>query len=454
MQTRFLSAVTALTAVLLIGCGSGGDSAPETAASSSTVSQAASAMSSSSAALSASSAPASASSADASYPLVDSAQARCFDTPGQEITCPEVGSPDYGQDAQFVTHAPAYTDNGDGTVSDEVTGIMWQRSPDANGDGTIDINDKQTYDQALQYCSDLDLAGHDDWVLPTIKQLYALIDFRGIDPGGALSDDVTGLRPFIDTEVFDFAYGDTAAGDRIIDVQYVSQTLYVAQTTGDGGRTAFGVNFADGRIKGYGLTAIDGQAKTFHVICARDVGGYGTNRLVDNGDGTVTDRATGLMWEKKDSQAGMDWGNALALASQKNGAGHLGYNDWRVPDAKELQSIVDYTRAPEATDSAAIDPLFEVTTITNEAGEPDYPTYWTNTTHIVSVTQGPGMNAVYFAFGRAMGKMDDVWGDIHGAGAQRSDPKVGSAADFPDGRGPQGDAVRIENYVRLVRTVQ
>lgn len=41
--------------------------------------------------------------------------------------------------------------------------------------------------------------------------------------------------------------------------------------------------------------------------------------------------------------------------------------------------------------------------------------------------------------------------DVHGAGAQRSDPKTGSADRFPYGRGPQGDMIRIENQVRCVR---
>ena len=42
--------------------------------------------------------------------------------------------------------------------------------------------------------------------------------------------------------------------------------------------------------------------------------------------------------------------------------------------------------------------------------------------------------------------------DVHGAGAQRSDPKAGDPAMFPHGRGPQGDVIRIYNYVRLVRS--
>ncbi len=44
------------------------------------------------------------------------------------------------------------------------------------------------------------------------------------------------------------------------------------------------------------------------------------------------------------------------------------------------------------------------------------------------------------------------WLDVHGAGAQRSDPKVGDPQDFPHGRGPQGDVIRIFNFVRCVRT--
>ena len=41
--------------------------------------------------------------------------------------------------------------------------------------------------------------------------------------------------------------------------------------------------------------------------------------------------------------------------------------------------------------------------------------------------------------------------DVHGAGAPRSDPKEGNPAMFPHGRGPQGDVIQIDNYVRLVR---
>jgi hypothetical protein len=154
------------------------------------------------------------------------------------------------------------------------------------------------------------------------------------------------------------------------------------------------------------------------------------------------------MWMQNDSEENMNWQEALEYAESTTFAG---YSDWRLPDAKELQSIVDYNRAPGVTNSAAIDPVFNCTQITNEAGQPDYAFYWSSTTH---ANQGGGSSAAYISFGRAMGYFNGTWQDVHGAGAQRSDPKIGDASNWPTGHGPQGDAIRIDNYVRLVRTVK
>lgn len=384
-----------------------------------------------------------------SYAIVDTGQTICYDGVGAPINCPNASGTLTGQDAQHNGNAPSYTNNGNGTVSDNVTGLMWAQSPDLNGDGTIDAADKLTYGEASANAASFDLAGYDDWRLPTIKELYSLIMFTGIDPSGYNGSDTAGLTPFIDTASFTFGYGDPSVGERIIDAQFASSTRYTATTMG-GAETMFGVNFADGRIKGYPIDAMPGQSagKGFYVLYVRGNRMYGVNSFADNGDGTITDTATGLMWAQDDSGAGMDWMQALAWVATMNAANYRGYDDWRLPNAKELQSLVDYSRAPNTTGSAAIDPLFKTTAITNEASQSDYACYWSSTTH---ANMRNGMNSAYVAFGQAMGYMNNNWIDVHGAGAQRSDPKTGDPSDWPTGHGPQGDAIRIYNYVRLVR---
>ncbi len=382
------------------------------------------------------------------YAVVDTGQERCYDAQA-EIPYPRPGAPFHGQDAHYAAHPPRYQDNGDGTVSDLVTGLMWQKDPGA----------KKTFREAVDGAAACRTGGHADWRLPSIKALYSLIRFSGVDPDPR-SEETGRRKPFIDTGVFLFKYGDAAKGDRLIDSQFATCTRYVS-TTMTGNETMFGVNFADGRIKGYPIGSPGGRReKTYHVLYVRGNPRYGTNAFRDNGDGTVTDDATGLTWMQVDSghlQAGkkgdgrMDWPEALAWAE---GLTYAGRSDWRLPSAKELQSLVDYARSPDTTQSAAIDPVFRVTPITNEGGKPDAPWYWTGTTHVGA---SRAVAAVYVAFGRALGWMQDrrsgatVLQDVHGAGAQRSDPKMGDPSQFPRGRGPQGDVVRIYNHVRCVR---
>jgi len=365
------------------------------------------------------------------YPIVDTKQTSCYGT-SSKMTCPSSGNRFYGQDAQTSGNQPSYQDNGDGTVTDLHTGLIWQQ-------GYAD--EKQTYQDAFDGAKSFDLGGYSDWRLPTIKEIYSLIVFTGTDPD-PMDSSSEGLVPFID-EAFDFRYGDTSSRERIIDAQYASATLYTSTTMG-GNPTMFGVNFADGRIKGYPQ-----NKAMFEVKYVRGNARYGINDFVDNQDGTITDRATGLMWSQGDSGEGLDWEDALAFVEQKNSASHLGYSDWRLPNVKELQSIVDYSRSPDETGSAAIDPLFNCTPIKNEAGETDYAQYWSGTTHLSD--NGGGSRASYVCFGRCLGYFQNVWQDVHGAGAQRSDSKAGDPGDYPSGQGPQGDAIRIYNYVRLVR---
>jgi hypothetical protein len=108
------------------------------------------------------------------YTIVDSGQETCYNN-DQEITCPQPGESFYGQDAQYAGNQPSYTLNADGlTVYDNVTGLTWTQTPDWNGDGNIDVEDKMTFAEAQAYPATLNAAnygGYSDWRLPTIKEL-------------------------------------------------------------------------------------------------------------------------------------------------------------------------------------------------------------------------------------------------------------------------------------------
>lgn len=377
------------------------------------------------------------------YCIVDTGQREFYDDRSPMRQAPTPGQKFYGQDASYEIHPPAYRDNKDGTISDLNTGLMWVQ---ARGE-------KVSYADAQAGAAGCRVGNYTDWRVPTIKELYSLILFTGSFSGNVWGK-APGDIPFLDTRYFGFKFGDASQNERIIDCQDWSATVYPGMTMGNN-PTIFGVNFADGRIKGYPRER--GPRGTVHKLFVRYVRGnpaYGKNDFADHRNGTISDRATGLMWTREDSGVGMNWPAALQWAQDKNRQKHLGFSDWRLPNAKELQSIVDYTRAPAVNNQPAIDPVFRVTKLSD--GE--FPYFWSSTTHLDGPAEHHYGAAVYLAFGRAMGWMSMPPGselrrlDVHGAGAQRSDPKMGDPSAFPKGRGPQGDEIHINNFVRLVRT--
>jgi Protein of unknown function (DUF1566) len=98
----------------------------------------------------------------------DTHQGSCFDNDGI-IPCPSRGQPFWGQDAQFEGAGPSYRDNGDGTVSDLVTRLTWQKAHNAERLNQVD---------ASAACESLRLGGHDDWRLPNVKELESIVDYR------------------------------------------------------------------------------------------------------------------------------------------------------------------------------------------------------------------------------------------------------------------------------------
>ena len=362
------------------------------------------------------------------YPVVGTSQTGFWDGTGNSITALAINSAFYGQDAQFTHTTPVYTKSSDGlTVKDEVTGLTWQKTYEKGTFGgmyywaatqtVVDNLNKQNY------------GGYNDWRVPTIKELYSLWN-------GSVG------WPYIDINYFDIIYTDEQDLSHAIFWSSNKYTGVMGNISGDtpGAELAFGVNFGTGHIKAYNISA---GPKHF-VRCVRGNLAYGVNLFQNNGDGTISDLATGLMWQQTDNGSGIDWEHALAYAQTQNNANYLGHNDWRLPNTKELQSIVDYTGSPYATNSAnvgpAINALFSCTGILNDGGKADYPYYWTSTSAI------PKANGIYaYAWYVAFGTAEDGNGeDLHGAGAIRFDKKV-----VGTGEGEE----RVLNFVRLVRNI-
>ncbi|GAB5417536.1 MAG: hypothetical protein Crog4KO_08080 [Crocinitomicaceae bacterium] len=375
--------------------------------------------------------------AQLTYPIVDTDVEEFYDN-SSIISAPAQGQAFYGQDASYNGHQPSYTDNGDGTITDNVTGLMWEK----------DMGTKISYEAAVTKAQNSTLGGHSDWRIPTIKELVSLTAYTGRCYGDYAGD------LFIDDSYFNQPLGDTSIGEREIDGQTWSSTFYVGLTM-NGDSSIFGMNFVDGRLKGYPkVDPMTQQSNTLYFRMVRGNTSYGINNFQDNGDGTVSDIATGLMWQKADDGNTYDWENALDYAESLTLAG---YSDWRLPNMKELHSIVDYTRSPDVTNSPAIDPVFSCTEITDPEGSTGhYGYYWTGSP--LKDGLNPYASSVYVCFGEAQGQMESPPNsgnfqllDVHGAGSVRNDPKTGNPQDYPQYWGPQGDVQYAFNFVRVVR---
>ncbi|MCB2181065.1 MAG: DUF1566 domain-containing protein [Desulfobulbaceae bacterium] len=217
-----------------------------------------------------------------------------------------------------------FVDNGDGTVTDINTGLTWLQS----SLGPF------TWQQALAEAERLVQGEKTDWRLPNRNELQSIVFYSRHTPA-------------IDNTVFDNTQ---------------SSGYWTSTTNRANPAAAWLVNFQ------YGNVTYDTKTKGFYIrpVHGGDVtpSGQCNSSLADNGNGTVTDTATGLMWHQ-DGFSARTWEEALATCENLYYAGH---NDWRLPDRNELQSLVFYARHTPAIDPVGFP-------ITQSAG------YWTSTTN-------------------------------------------------------------------------
>lgn len=219
----------------------------------------------------------------------------------------------FGEDADYLINPMSFTDNGNGTVTDNNTGLIWQKT-----DGG-----EMTFAAAQLYCQNLSLAGFNDWRLPTDHELMSI-------------NWLERNNPALDTNYFT----KTAA-------EYWYTSLLSANDTSK----VWVVN-AGGGIGPHpkSETVSAGGTKLFHVRAVRDpfTTVFSSVRFVNNGNGTVSDTYTGLMWERSPVSTTMTWEDALTFA---NALSLGGFSDWRLPDQKELQSLNDVQHYQPSVDT-------------------------------------------------------------------------------------------------------
>jgi hypothetical protein len=272
-------------------------------------------------------------------PLAETGMSFCYTSAGVNLPCEGTG-----QDAETKKGLPrSYTDNGDGTVTDNVTGLVWEKLSD---DGSIhDRDDLYTWAQATSGSSKVaslntaSFAGHGDWRLPTIKELQTLVDYGKSLP--ALDGAFNNLC----------AVGCDGIG---CSCSAVDVPFWSANEWPDANLGAFYMDNEDGWITNQVKTA------NLHVRAVRG-GSPAARSYADNGNGTITDNVTGLTWEKlsddgsiHDKDTVLSWDAAFTKVMNLNEMKFAGYEDWRLPNVSESFSLW----IPEGFSPAFIDDVF------------------------------------------------------------------------------------------------
>ncbi len=243
--------------------------------------------------------------------IPDTGQTKCYNDKA-EILCPKKGQDYYGQDGNYTIKPPSYTLlNGGAMVKDNVTGLIWENK---TTDGSIhDTSKEYNWNDAqsvfIKQLNSSRFGGYNDWRLPTIRELYSIVDYSRHEPS-------------IDTRYFpntqSYFYWASSKKDFSGDTVVLSFSRCLGFGAGDSNEYGGSGNLHVRAVRG-------GQPMTDNLIIK---------------EGIVNDKSTGLMWQQATGNNGqrMIWKEALSYCRNLTLAG---YKDWRLPNIKELASIVE-----------------------------------------------------------------------------------------------------------------
>lgn len=273
--------------------------------------------------------------------LPKTGQTSCYDAYGSSISCASTGE-DGDTLAGVSLPSPRFTDNSDGTVTDSLTGLMWTKNANLPA-GT------KTWQQALDYVAGMNAGtysnyGYTDWRLPNIVEMRSLIFHENSNPALSASYPFTNVQSGASTYYHSSTTAlPTTTNAWAIEVYYG----HIGIASKAGARYVWPVRGGSG-----GVIALPKSGQTTSYATGDDGNlqagvAWPASRFIDNGDSTVTDRLTGLMWTKNSAESSGTWQQALDYVAGMNSGSHANYNhtDWRLPTVVDLRSLLDVGRS-------------------------------------------------------------------------------------------------------------